>query len=105
VNKNTKGPKEWVKRAAEDAFGLPPDKSPHDNDGPPRDPNAPGGSLSSDETEELQVWSQRSPEVAQEAPQTGRNTRLVPCANPVDTSLGAALFERVTETLGGARRV
>jgi hypothetical protein len=56
VNKNTKGPKEEAKRAAEDAFGLPPDdKSPQDNDGPPRDPNAPSGSLSSDDAEELQV--------------------------------------------------
>jgi hypothetical protein len=43
-------------KAIEDAFGLPPAvKTPHDNDGPPRDPNAPSGSLSSDDAEVLPV--------------------------------------------------
>lgn len=43
-------------RAIEDAFGLPPAvKTPHDNDGPPRDPNAPSGSLSSDDAEVIPV--------------------------------------------------
>jgi len=43
-------------RAIEDAFGLPPAvKTSLDNDGPPRDPNAPSGSLSSDDAEVLPV--------------------------------------------------
>lgn len=43
-------------RTVEDAFGLPPEvKTPHDDDGPPRDPNAPSGSLSSDDAEVVPV--------------------------------------------------
>jgi hypothetical protein len=43
-------------RASEDAFSLPPAvKTPHDKDGPPRDPNAPSGSLSSDDEEVVPV--------------------------------------------------
>lgn len=43
-------------RAVEDAFGLPPAvKTPHDKEGPPRDPNAPSGSLSSDDDELIPV--------------------------------------------------
>lgn len=43
-------------RAIEDAFGLPPAvKTSHDKDGPPRDPNAPSGSLSSDDDEVIPV--------------------------------------------------
>jgi len=42
--------------AVEDAFGLRPAvKTPHDNDGPPRDPNAPSLSLSSDAEEIVPV--------------------------------------------------
>jgi hypothetical protein len=45
-----------VKSAIEDAFGLPPAvKTLHDNDGPPSDPNAPSGSLSSDDAEVVPV--------------------------------------------------
>jgi hypothetical protein len=57
VNKNdAKSPKQEPKRAIEDAFGLPPeDKTPHDNGGPPRDPNAPSGSLSSDDAAVVSV--------------------------------------------------
>jgi hypothetical protein len=45
-----------AKSAVEDAFGLPPvKKTPHDTDGPPRDPNAPSGSLSSDGEELIPV--------------------------------------------------
>jgi hypothetical protein len=45
-----------AKSAVEDAFSLPPaKKTPHDTDGPPRDPNAPSGSLSSDFDEAIPV--------------------------------------------------
>jgi len=37
-----------AKSVVEDAFGLPPAKTPSDRDEPQRDPNAPSGSLSSD---------------------------------------------------------
>ena len=43
-------------RAVEDAFGLPPAvESPYGNDGPPKDPNAPSLSLSSDGEEVVPV--------------------------------------------------
>jgi hypothetical protein len=41
------------KPAAEDTFGLPPDAPSHD--APPKDPNAPSGSLSSDDAEAIAV--------------------------------------------------
>jgi hypothetical protein len=45
-----------AKSAVEDTFGLPPgDKAPKNKDGPPRDPNAPSGSLSSDDDEVIPV--------------------------------------------------
>jgi hypothetical protein len=50
--KRTKSASPKDKPAIEDAFGLRPDeKTLHDKDGPPRDPNAPSGSLSSDDDE------------------------------------------------------
>jgi hypothetical protein len=50
--KRTKGAAKKPMRAVEDAFGLPPAvESLHGNDGPPKDPNAPSLSLSSDDEE------------------------------------------------------
>ena len=54
--KRTKSAGKKPTRAIEDAFCLPPaTNAPRHNDGPPRDPNAPSGSLSSDDAEVVPV--------------------------------------------------
>ena len=55
MKKHTENTRDKSSGAIEDAFGLPPEKSPHDKDGPPNDPNAPSGSLSSDDAEPVPV--------------------------------------------------
>jgi len=54
--KHTKSAAKKPTRVVEDAFGLPPAvRTPHANDGPPKDPNAPSLSLSSDGEEVVPV--------------------------------------------------
>lgn len=54
--KHTESGGETLTTGVEDAFVLPPAvKTTHDEAGPPRDPNAPSGSLSSDDAEVVPV--------------------------------------------------
>jgi hypothetical protein len=54
--KHTKGADKKPASAIEDALSLPPaTKAQHHDDGPPRDPNAPSGSLPSDDAEVVPV--------------------------------------------------